>query len=68
MKLITRLRDIFVWPVQRQPILTDQTMSGVSAVATCFSWDLTAHSYRNLKCKIKVCHTHKLKQVCNANE
>ena len=48
--LITRLRDIFVWPVQRQPILTDpDNVREVSAVATCFSSDLTAHSYRNLK-------------------
>ena len=29
-KLITRLRDIFVWPVQCQPILMDQTMLGRS--------------------------------------
>ena len=29
-KLITRLPDIFVWPVQRQPISMDQTMSGRS--------------------------------------
>ena len=29
-KLITRLRDIFVWPVQHQPISMDQTMSGRS--------------------------------------
>ena len=29
-KLITRLRDISVWPVQHQPISSDQTMSGRS--------------------------------------
>ena len=29
-KLITRLRDFFVWPVQCQSILMDQTMSGRS--------------------------------------